>query len=61
MCEYLVSEAMAALGVPTTPTLAALVAQWTATGFIHGVMNTDNISVAGETIDYSPYTVHGCL
>jgi len=56
LCEYLVSEAMAALSVPTTPTLAALVAQWTATGFIHGVMNTNNMSVAGETIDYGPCT-----
>lgn len=33
---------------------AALVAQWLGIGFIHGVMNTDNMSVAGETIDYGP-------
>ncbi|MBV9046616.1 MAG: YdiU family protein [Alphaproteobacteria bacterium] len=33
---------------------AALVAQWQSIGFIHGVMNTDNVSVAGETIDYGP-------
>lgn len=33
---------------------AALVARWMAIGFIHGVMNTDNMSVAGETIDYGP-------
>ncbi len=33
---------------------AALVAQWLLVGFIHGVMNTDNMSVAGETIDYGP-------
>lgn len=33
---------------------AALVAQWMTLGFIHGVMNTDNMSVAGETIDYGP-------
>jgi len=129
--EYLVSEAMAALGVPTTRTLAAvttgelvmretpqpgavltrvaashlrvgtfeyfaarrdvdglhtladyaiarhypeaesekkygallkgvigrqgrLVAQWMMLGFIHGVMNTDNTSISGETIDYGP-------
>jgi uncharacterized protein YdiU (UPF0061 family) len=125
--EYLISEAMAALGVPTTRTLAAvttgeavwrdkmlpgavltrvaashirvgtfqyfaarndedgvraladyaiarhypgsdyrafldavvarqadLVAQWLLVGFIHGVMNTDNCSVSGETIDYGP-------
>ena len=33
---------------------AELVAQWQLVGFIHGVMNTDNASVAGETIDYGP-------
>ena len=33
---------------------AALVARWLLVGFIHGVMNTDNCSVAGETIDYGP-------
>ena len=33
---------------------AALVARWLLVGFIHGVMNTDNMSVAGETIDYGP-------
>ncbi len=33
---------------------AGLVARWMALGFIHGVMNTDNMSVAGETIDYGP-------
>ncbi|MBF8221962.1 protein adenylyltransferase SelO [Halomonas sp. 328] len=31
-----------------------LVAQWMGLGFIHGVMNTDNCSIAGETIDYGP-------
>jgi uncharacterized protein YdiU (UPF0061 family) len=34
--------------------VAALVAQWLQIGFIHGVMNTDNMSIAGETIDYGP-------
>jgi uncharacterized protein YdiU (UPF0061 family) len=33
---------------------AVLVAQWMKVGFIHGVMNTDNTSVVGETIDYGP-------
>ena len=33
---------------------ARLIAQWTLLGFIHGVMNTDNMSIAGETIDYGP-------
>jgi len=34
---------------------AALVAHWMSIGFIHGVMNTDNTSIAGETIDYGPF------
>ncbi|EHH68236.1 hypothetical protein GMO_15860 [Gluconobacter morbifer G707] len=33
---------------------AELVAKWMLVGFIHGVMNTDNMSVAGETIDFGP-------
>ena len=33
---------------------ATLIARWLSIGFIHGVMNTDNCSVAGETIDYGP-------
>ncbi|WP_226780979.1 protein adenylyltransferase SelO [Oceaniglobus trochenteri] len=33
---------------------AALIAGWMSVGFVHGVMNTDNMSVAGETIDYGP-------
>ncbi|MFK7937769.1 MAG: YdiU family protein [Roseovarius sp.] len=33
---------------------ARLVARWMAVGFIHGVMNTDNTSISGETIDYGP-------
>jgi len=33
---------------------AELVSQWMALGFIHGVMNTDNTSISGETIDYGP-------
>jgi uncharacterized protein YdiU (UPF0061 family) len=33
---------------------ARLIATWMQFGFIHGVMNTDNISIAGETIDYGP-------
>lgn len=33
---------------------ARLVAKWMGVGFIHGVMNTDNTSIAGETIDYGP-------
>lgn len=33
---------------------AELIARWQLVGFIHGVMNTDNMSIAGETIDYGP-------
>lgn len=33
---------------------AALIAHWMDVGFIHGVMNTDNMAVSGETIDYGP-------
>jgi serine/tyrosine/threonine adenylyltransferase len=33
---------------------ASLVAQWLLVGFIHGVMNTDNVALSGETIDYGP-------
>ena len=33
---------------------ALLIAKWMQFGFIHGVMNTDNMSIAGETIDYGP-------
>ena len=32
----------------------ALIAQWMAVGFVHGVMNTDNMTISGETIDYGP-------
>jgi len=33
---------------------AALIARWMSVGFIHGVMNTDNMTLSGETIDYGP-------
>ncbi|MCW8891421.1 MAG: YdiU family protein [Sedimenticola sp.] len=35
---------------------AALVALWQSYGFVHGVLNTDNMSILGETFDYGPYT-----
>jgi uncharacterized protein YdiU (UPF0061 family) len=34
---------------------AALIAQWQAVGFMHGVMNTDNMSILGLTLDYGPF------
>lgn len=42
------------LGEVVTRT-ARLMAQWQAVGFVHGVMNTDNFSVLGLTLDYGPY------
>ena len=33
---------------------APLIAQWMQLGFVHGVMNTDNMTISGETIDYGP-------
>ncbi|WP_339758974.1 protein adenylyltransferase SelO family protein [uncultured Hoeflea sp.] len=33
---------------------AALIAKWMLVGFVHGVMNTDNMTISGETIDYGP-------
>jgi uncharacterized protein YdiU (UPF0061 family) len=35
---------------------ASLVAQWQAYGFVHAVLNTDNMSLIGETFDYGPYS-----
>jgi uncharacterized protein YdiU (UPF0061 family) len=34
---------------------ATLMAQWQAVGFMHGVMNTDNMSILGLTLDYGPF------
>ncbi len=34
---------------------AAMTVEWMRVGFVHGVMNTDNMSILGETIDYGPY------
>jgi len=53
----------ALLGAPNRPLAlleavaeaqARLVAKWMALGFVHGVMNTDNVTISGETIDYGP-------
>ena len=33
---------------------ASLIAKWMSVGFVHGVMNTDNVTISGETIDYGP-------
>jgi uncharacterized protein YdiU (UPF0061 family) len=64
LVEYAIARHYPALQASPTPALAllaavreahaALVAQWMQVGFIHGVMNTDNMTIAGETIDYGP-------
>jgi serine/tyrosine/threonine adenylyltransferase len=47
-------EPYAALLEAVVEAQASLVARWLHVGFIHGVMNTDNMAVSGETIDYGP-------
>lgn len=49
------ANAYAALLHAVSERTAALLAQWQAVGFCHGVMNTDNMSVLGLTIDYGPF------
>ncbi|MDE2628020.1 MAG: YdiU family protein [Burkholderiales bacterium] len=48
-------EPYAALLAQVTLRTAALMADWQAVGFCHGVMNTDNMSILGLTIDYGPF------
>jgi uncharacterized protein YdiU (UPF0061 family) len=48
-------NAYAALLEAVADRTAAMVAQWQAVGFCHGVMNTDNMSILGLTIDYGPF------
>jgi uncharacterized protein YdiU (UPF0061 family) len=48
-------NAFAALLEQVSERTAAMVAQWQAVGFCHGVMNTDNMSILGLTIDYGPF------
>ncbi|MEN8895437.1 MAG: protein adenylyltransferase SelO [Yoonia sp.] len=52
--HYPDAENPAALLTAVTHAQAHLIAKWMSIGFIHGVMNTDNVSIAGETIDYGP-------
>ncbi len=49
------SERPAALLGAVVEQSARLVAAWTAAGFVHGVLNTDNMNVTGESFDYGPY------
>ncbi|QXL85433.1 YdiU family protein [Comamonas sp. NLF-1-9] len=48
-------NAYAALLRAVSERTAALIAQWQAVGFMHGVMNTDNMSILGLTLDYGPF------
>jgi serine/tyrosine/threonine adenylyltransferase len=48
-------NAYAALLEQVSERTAAMVAQWQSVGFCHGVMNTDNMSILGLTIDYGPF------
>ena len=53
-CRAAANPAAALLAAVTQRT-AALMADWQAVGFMHGVMNTDNMSILGLTIDYGPF------
>ncbi|HEY8048846.1 MAG TPA: YdiU family protein [Ramlibacter sp.] len=53
--ERFAGNAYAALLEAVSARTAAMVAGWQAVGFCHGVMNTDNMSILGLTIDYGPY------
>jgi uncharacterized protein YdiU (UPF0061 family) len=66
LADYTVKHFFPELGAPSKETYAAffrevarrtarLMAHWQAVGFVHGVMNTDNMSILGLTIDYGPY------
>ncbi len=53
--EKFAGNAYAALLETVSESTAALLAQWQAVGFCHGVMNTDNMSILGLTLDYGPF------
>jgi uncharacterized protein YdiU (UPF0061 family) len=66
LAEYVIGTHFPHLGPPSPESYVqwfeeicrrtgALIARWMAVGFVHGVMNTDNMSVLGVTIDYGPY------
>ncbi|MEV7134314.1 protein adenylyltransferase SelO [Arthrobacter sp. NPDC093128] len=64
LAEYAISRHYPAAAAAENPYLAlfhavtaaqaSLVARWMLVGFVHGVMNTDNMTISGETIDYGP-------
>jgi uncharacterized protein YdiU (UPF0061 family) len=66
LADYVIAGHFPELGAPSPATYArwfeeicrrtaALVAEWMRVGFVHGVVNTDNMSILGLTIDYGPY------
>ena len=66
LVDYVIERDFPHLGVPSPEVYLAwfnevcdrtckLVVDWMRVGFVHGVMNTDNMSIIGETIDYGPY------
>jgi len=54
-CREMGGNTYAALLEAVSARTAEMVAQWQAVGFCHGVMNTDNMSILGLTIDYGPF------
>ena len=66
LADYVLAQHYAGLGTPSPEVYAAwfaevcrrsavMIAHWMRVGFVHGVMNTDNMSILGLTIDYGPY------
>ncbi len=66
LADYVITRHFAELGAPSEAVYgqwfaeicrrtAALMVEWMRVGFVHGVMNTDNMSILGLTIDYGPY------
>ncbi len=65
LADYVIARSYPALGAADNPYFALLsevtrrtaelVAEWQAVGFMHGVLNTDNMSILGQTLDYGPF------
>lgn len=66
LADYVIVKHFPELGLPSRSTYARwfeeicrrtaiMLAEWTGVGFVHGVMNTDNMSILGLTMDYGPY------
>lgn len=66
LVDYTIQTDFPHLGAPSVPTYlkwfreicrttAVMITHWMRVGFVHGVMNTDNMSILGLTIDYGPY------